>query len=373
MIEHIRVLHVLSAMDRAGTENLLMSLYRNVDRSKVQFDFAVCATKKCAFDDEIRSLGGKIYHYPRYRGINHFAYTAWWNGFYKAHPEYKIIHGHIGSTAAIYLGIAKKYDRITIAHSHSTRSTTNAKSIAYRIYAFPTRYIADYFFGCSYQALVDRYGRKVAADKKKAAVLNNAIDAKKFIYNNQSREAIREELSIGEKELIIGTCGRLTPQKNPFFVIAIVEQLVKKGLKFRFLWVGTGELETEIKKKIKSLHLEKYFIMTGVRGDIPNVLCAMDIFVFPSLWEGLGIACVEAQASGLPSLCSDTIPKEAKATDLAVFLPIDDVAKWCDEIFVQMRINNKLNRSDVYRQIIESGYDIHKVTSFLEKIYLEKL
>ena len=128
MDKPIRVLHVLTAMDRAGTENLLMNLYRNIDRSKVQFDFAVSTEHKCAFDNEIEVLGGKTYHYPRYNGKNHFKYVAWWNEFFNNHPEHKIIHGHIGSTAAIYLKIAKKHGRYTIAHSQHTENQMHNKS-----------------------------------------------------------------------------------------------------------------------------------------------------------------------------------------------------------------------------------------------------
>ena len=136
MTEPLRILHVLTAMDLAGTETLLMNFYRNIDRSKVQFDFAVSATKECAYDQEIISMGGLIFHYPRYRGTNHFAYKKWWKIFLETHPEYKIIHGHIGSTAAIYLSIAKSMGRYTIAHSHSTDSTLTLHSILFATCAY---------------------------------------------------------------------------------------------------------------------------------------------------------------------------------------------------------------------------------------------
>ena len=145
----IRVLHVLTAMDLAGTETLLMNFYRNINRENVQFDFAVSATQECAYDREIEELGGYIFHYPRYKGTNHFAYKKWWEEFLDEHTEYHVVHGHIGSTAAIYLSIANKKGRYTIAHSHSTNSTVKINSIIYGLFSYPTRYIADYFFGCS--------------------------------------------------------------------------------------------------------------------------------------------------------------------------------------------------------------------------------
>ena len=207
MSEPIRILHVLTAMNFAGTETLLMNLYRNIDRSQIQFDFAVTADHECAYDAEIQRLGGRIIHYPLYRGVNHFSYVSWWTHFFKNHPEYYIIHGHIGSTAAIYLHIANKFGRFTIAHSHSTSShRVNLHDMLYCVFSYPTRYVADYFMGCSRDALIDRYGK---------GILNNGIDARKYIYSKETRNNVREEIHISEDEIVIGTVGRLTPPQNP--------------------------------------------------------------------------------------------------------------------------------------------------------------
>lgn len=368
MSEPIRILHVLHGMDMAGTETLLMNIYRNINRENVQFDFAVCAGRECAYDKEILSMGGIIIPYPRYKGTNHFTYVKWWNEFFKTHLEYKIIHGHIGSTAAIYLSIAKKHERYTIAHSHSTHTgQINMHDILYSIYTYPTRYIADFFFGCSKKALVDRYGKKVAEDSGKSKVFNNAIDPEKFIYNEATRRLVRAEYSLHDDVIVIGTVGRLSPQKNPFEIIRIVDDLVKRGLNFKFLWIGKGELEIEIKAEIKRKKLEDYFIMAGTRPDIYNVLQAMDIFVFPSVWEGLGISCVEAQAAGLPTLCSNTIPIEAKVTCGCKFLPLNDTDCWVKEIINLIGYK----RTNCYQQVLEAGYDIKDTSLWLEKYYLQ--
>lgn len=370
----IRILHVLTAMNLAGTETLLMNFYRNINRDKVQFDFAVSATQECAYDREIEDLGGHIYHYPSYRGKNHFSYKRWWNDFLEDHPEYHIIHGHIGSTASIYLRIAKNKGRYTIAHSHSTKSSISAHSFFYRLYSYPTRYIADFFFGCSQQALIDRYGYKVASDGDRAKVLNNAIDAKKYTFNVEERKKVRRELSLSEDMLVLGTVGRLTPQKNPHEIIHICDNLKKNGLDFVFLWYGTGEMKEEIEKEISNKGLKDVIWLCGTRPDICNVLQAMDIFIFPSVWEGLGIACVEAQAAGLPTLCSDTIPKEAKATDLSSFLKLNDTEKWCAEIeIIASRIENEnYLRPNTYQDILNAGFDVVALAKCLEKFYTEK-
>lgn len=374
MAEPIRILHVLTAMNMAGTETLLMNFYRNIDRSKVQFDFAVSATQECAYDQEILDMGGKIIHYPRYTGKNHFAYKKWWKEFLTGHPEYRIVHGHIGSTAAIYLKIAKKLGRFTIAHSHSTASTVTLHSVMYKIYSYPTRFIADQFFGCSKQALIDRYGKRVAEDSTKSKVVNNAIDARKFIYNEETRKKIRDEYNILYDELVITTVGRLTPQKNPHEIIRICEMLKNRGIRFRFLWFGKGELEEELRQEVRDKNLEDIIQFMGNRGDIYNVLQAADIFLFPSVWEGLGIACVEAQAAGLPTLCSDTIPVEAKATELCYFLPLNDTKVWCDELEKTIREINapQYIRADTHQQIVNAEYDIANVTEWLQTYYLKR-
>lgn len=368
----IRILHVLTAMNMAGTETLLMNLYRNINRSKVQFDFAVTTNKKCDYDDEILQMGGHIIQYPLYRPNRHFSYTKWWNDFFINHPEYKIIHGHIGSTAAIYLGIAKKYRRYTIAHSHSTNGSFNIKNIAYGLYSFPTRYIADEFFGCSQQALIDRYGRKVA-NSKKAKVIHNAIDTKKYIYNSDTRQWMRNELKISGNQIILGTVGRLTPQKNPYAIINICEKLKSAGLDYKFLWFGDGELKKQIINELEVRGLTGTVLMMGKRADIFNVLQAFDIFLFPSVFEGLGIACIEAQASGLPTLCSDTIPRESKVSKLCKFLPLNDVNKWCEEILAITNYISNIDyvRPNTYLDIVKAGYDIHDVAIWLEKYYLD--
>ena len=215
MSEPIRILHVLTAMNFAGTETLLMNLYRNIDRSQIQFDFAVTADHECAYDAEIQRLGGRIIHYPLYRGVNHFSYVSWWTHFFKNHPEYYIIHGHIGSTAAIYLHIANKFGRFTIAHSHSTSShRVNLHDMLYCVFSYPTRYVADYFMGCSRDALIDRYGKGILKNKNHF-ILNNGIDAQKYIYSKETRNNVREEIHISEDEIVIGTVGRLTPPPKP--------------------------------------------------------------------------------------------------------------------------------------------------------------
>ena len=369
--EPIRILHVLTAMNLAGTETLLMNLYRNMDRDKIQFDFAVTATKKCAYDDEITSLGGRIIHYPLYRGMNHKTYVKWWNEFFQQHKEYHIVHGHIGSTAAIYLSVAKKYGCFTIAHSHSTYGAIDIHQILYRMYSYPTRYIAEFFMGCSKDALVSRYGHSVL-NGANHFILNNGIDAKKYIYSKEVRAAVRNELGIKKSTILLGTVGRLTPPKNPEFMIRLIKAMNEQALDWQFLWVGKGEKEKEIKEHLQQELAEKRVIMVGARPDVNRLLQAMDIFLFPSLWEGLGIAGVEAQAADLPTLCSEVLPKELKVTDRCEFLPVNDLKSWMDRILNLVEQDHFKLRSNRYEDIKKMHYDIDDMAHWLEEFYLSK-
>ncbi len=373
MSEPIRILHVLTAMNFAGTETLLMNLYRNIDRSQIQFDFAVTADHECAYDAEIQRLGGRIIHYPLYRGVNHFSYVSWWTHFFKNHPEYDIIHGHIGSTAAIYLHIANKFGRFTIAHSHSTSShRVNLHDMLYCVFSYPTRYVADYFMGCSRDALIDRYGKGILKNKNHF-ILNNGIDARKYIYSKETRNNVREEIHISKDEIVIGTVGRLTPPKNPHFIIHMIQELEKREIKFKFLWVGIGEKEGEIRKALYKELENGTVIMTGARADVNRVLQAMDIFVFPSLWEGLGIAGIEAQAADLPTLCSRGLPEELSVTDRCCFLPMNDLNSWVEKIIEIIKNGEYQPRKSRYEEIKANKYDIIDTANWLQNFYLTQV
>ena len=367
-----RILHVIAKLNRAGTESMLMNFYRNIDRSKIQFDFAICTEEHCDFEDEVLSMGGRVIRYPRYKGFNHIQYKKWWKEFFASHEEYEVVHGHIGSTAAIYLSIAKRSGRYTIAHSHGTLEPLSIRSIIWRAYSYPTRFIADHFFGCSMSALETRYGMKMAHNSTRAEVLNNAIDSMRFIYNESERIEVRKELGISSSTFVIGTIGRLASQKNPQMTLGIINELKNRKLPFKFIWVGVGSLKGEIENEIEKNNLTNDVLMLGLRNDIPRVLQGLDMFVFPSIWEGLGIVAIEAQAAGLPTLCSDQVPREVKVTSLCKFLQLNDLNAWCDEISniycdVSRDTYKRLNE---YSNIVNANYDIGAVARWLQDFYL---
>lgn len=362
--EPIRILHVIGIMNRGGAETMIMNLYRNIDRNKVQFDFVENSGEPAAFDEEILSLGGKIYRCPHYNGKNHFAYVKWWNTFFQKHSgEYPIIHGHLGSTAAIYLSIAKKHGAYTIAHSHSAGSG----SAMYRMFAYPTRYIADKFFACSKDAGISRYGKTVGNDSIRCQVLNNAIDARRFSFNQETRKQVRSELHIAENAIVIGHVGRFVEAKNHLFLIDVFADVRKRDPNAVLLLIGDGERRAEIQAAIAEKHLDDAVILTGVRSNVWDFYQAMDVFVFPSVYEGLPVSLVEAQAAGLPCCVSSNVPKDSAITDLVQFISLEDRSeKWAE---IALR-SVKTSRPDMLSEIQNAGFDVISTANWLENFYL---
>lgn len=362
----IRILHVIGRMNRGGAETMIMNLYRNIDRTKVQFDFVEHYDERAVFDDEIESLGGKIFRCPRYVIINHYEYQKWWNSFFKDHSEeFAVIHGHIGSSASIYLSIAKKFGLFTIAHSHSARGIISFRDLVYKIISYNTRYIADYFFGCSELAGVSRYGIRTV-NGKYFSVLNNAINTSDYKFDNNVRTKMRSELSVEKDDFVIGHVGRFDKAKNQQFLVHIFKSLQQYCSNSKLVLVGTGEDVSQIENLVEELGLKEKVIFTGVRSDVNELLQAFDVFVFPSLYEGLPVTLVEAQAAGLPCVISDTITNEVSLTNLVNYKSLNDsYDSWADAVLNCIDIERK----DMSEEIISAGYDIKTTARWLTDFY----
>ena len=359
----ITILHVLTKMDRAGTETMLMNIFRHIDKNKFSFIFAVSSNEVGAYDKEILESQGKIVHYPRYKIINHFKYKKWWNTYLSQH-EINIIHGHIGSTAAIYLKIAKKFNIVTIAHSHSANNTITLKSIMYRLYSYRTRYISDYFLGCSTEALIKRYGKKVACDHTRSHLLKNAIDLNNYHPSKKLIDSTKRQLNLNSP-LVIGTIGRLSDEKNPFFIIEILRALKHQNIDYEFIWVGDGVLKEALKEKIIDYNLTDNVKMLGSRDDVPAILSVLDIFILPSKYEGIPVVGIEAQAIGVPIICGLNISKDLRINNNIMYLSIDDPQKWAEEIVKQKGSFDKNCKDNIKK----SGYDIEDTTKKLSRFY----
>lgn len=364
-----RVIHNIASLHFGGAQTFIMNIYNNIDREKVQFDFVVIPEERKDLYEVIESMGGHIFVCPRYNGKNHFTYCKWWNEFFSEHPEYHVIHGHVRSTAAIYLNIAKKHGLITIAHSHSTSNGKGITAIEKNILQFPIRNIADYLFACSDKAGIWLYGKK-AIYKQNYKMIPNGVDLDRFAFNKTRREEMRRKLGINKQTFVVGHIGRFTKPKNHKYLIELFSILKRTNSDCFLLMVGSGELFDDIRTYCEELNIMDSVIMPGSRADTENFYQAMDVFVFPSLWEGLPVSVVEAQANGLPCLISDEITKDVNLTDLVRYLPLHNKEQWIKELDIStLKTHTKVSESNKIKLQV---FDSRKVAAALQLFYIEQ-
>lgn len=359
----IRVLHINYKMQCAGIETYIMNIYRNIDREKVQFDFLVHYTERQFYDQEIEKLGGKIYRLSIREDNNFAKYFSELKKFFMRHTEYKIIHAHMESFALFYLPFAKKAKiPVIIAHSHNDNVGFSIKGFMKRIMNVPFRYLSTDLLADSEPAGKFMFGGY------QFKVVKLGIDVKQFRYSEETRIGVRNELNINDK-YVIGHAGRFNEQKNHIFLLELFSAYHKKNNRAVLVLLGEGELEKKIKERIQKLKLENSVIFLGVKKDLYKYYQAMDIFVFPSLYEGLGIVCIEAQASGLKVVASTGVPKEAKICEnmsrISLQAPVD---LWLKNI----EDKGTYERSFSYKDILKAGYDIKNVALEMQSLYLKK-
>ena len=357
----IRILHMIGSLGIG-----VMNIYRKIDKNKIQFDFIIDHQNLNYYVPEIESLGGKVYYFPSFVGKNIKEIIFVWNDFFKEHPEYKILHSHVRSYASLYLPIAKMNGLITIIHSHSNSNGSGFKAVCKNILQYPLRYEADYFMACSRDAGEWLFGKKICQTEK-FQIVKNAIDTKKYTFCEENRIVLRNEFGIKD-EFVLGFLARVTEAKNPLFVIEIMKYLLVENPNAILLFVGDGELLDITKKKVKEYSIEDNVIFTGERSDVGKLLSAMDYYVLPSIWEGLGMSLIEAQASGIRCICSNAIQNEAIVTNLVKKCALESGAKvWAETI---IKTKNK-ERSNEYQHIKNSGYDIEDNVKILMNFYLK--
>lgn len=359
----IRILHVVTYMGRGGLETMLMNYYRNLDRHKIQFDFLTHRDFEADYDKEIKELGGKIYHLPRLNPFSR-AYLRLLDQFFKEHKEYKIVHSHLDCMAGIPLKYAKRNGvPVRIAHAHNSNQVKDKKYLLKLCFKHNITRYANYLFACSKEA------GKWMFSTNDYSVLNNAIDAKEYEYNETIRKKIRTEFAIETSTFVCGHVGRFSIQKNHNFLIDVFAEIVRQHADSKLLLVGEGELKESIQEKCRKLNLSHKVIFTGLRDDVPDLLQAMDLFLFPSLFEGLGIAAIEAQAAGLPCLISDRVPMECEKTEGLVYqLKLDSGAESWAEIALQCI---DIKRRSILNQIEKADFDIHNNAVRLQQFYLK--
>ena len=362
----IYVLQMLATMNRGGAETFIMNVYRNIDREKVQFDFLLC-TKQNDYAQEIEALGGHIFIIePRNKGV--LKYWRSLDRFFKLNgAKYSTVHCHVSSLSSIaHLFFAKKYGvKNRVIHSHSSV----AQGLIHKILHYANKpflsMVATHYLGCSDLALKWLY--KGTGRYNQAVMINNGINSGQFAYDVRVRRFVREKLGIND-QIVFGHIGRFSKMKNHKFIIDVFHSyLVKYGNAFLLL-VGTGELIEQIQSYVNKLNMSKNVLFLGLRSDTANLLQAMDIFLFPSIFEGLAVALVEAQTSGVMVYASDTISRDAGICDNIKFLSLKNNAdNWSEYIHNDYM---KYVRADKSVRIVEAGFDIKTTVEYLvNKIY----
>lgn len=358
MENKVRVLNIVPNMRSAGIENFIMNMYRNIDREKVQFDFLVHTIEEKDFDSEIESLGGKIYHLTYKDDKNIFKYIRDLNKFFKQHSEYQIVHGQMQSMMPLYLYIAKKNNvKVRIAHAHNSDYEKTIKGFLLHIFSRFSKYPANYRWACSKTAGNYLFG------KKDFEIIHNAIDFEKFSYNQKVRMEIRKELGIEDK-LVIGNVARFEIQKNHKFLIEIFNEIVKKNPNSILLLIGDGILKESVMKQCEEYGISDFVKFLGIRSDAEKLYQAMDVFLLPSLYEGLPLVGVEAQIAGLPCYFSSSITDEIKLSNHAKFIDLNQTSEnWAKII---------LDSANQDRNVtLSSDYNLKKEAKRLEKKYIK--
>ncbi len=354
MEETIRVLHCVAGLGRGGYETFIMNVYRHIDRTKVQFDFLYSFDG--VFVEEIKRMGGRVYQIPFITQKGPFVYRKAVCDFFETHREYKIVHSHMDKFSGLIVECAKKYGiPVRIAHSHNIKNEG----------------------GISFQIVKDYYGKKIArncthrmacsADAYRwlfgtedgLFIVRNGIDTEQFVNRDCRDKTVFRVVNI----------ARFAQQKNHAFLIDVFSELYQMDSSARLVLAGTGALQDKIRKKVHDLGLSHAVDFLGDCNDVAELLTSVDVFCMPSLFEGLGIAAVEAQCAGVPCVLSDRIPKEADVSGTVTYLSLEtSPRKWAEEL---LRHKHQ-ERADNRKKIVEAGYDIRNTAALLQDFYLQK-
>lgn len=365
MNKALHVLHAVPDMNVGGLENFIMNIFRNIDRGRVQFDFLMHHSYDSFFDDEIRSLGGAIYRYPVVENKNLFGYSRYVERLLGEHPEIGVVHSHMCSTGYFTLGAARRAGCVMrVCHSHNTSHDRTVKGCAKWALSRLAPLNANILLACSTEAGKYLFGNRPFELQR------NAIDTKRFAFNENKRETIRAEYGIGDS-LVVGHIGRLTEAKNHPFIIRVFDEVRRRRPDARLLLVGDGEerVKSAVYRLVRELGLSDSVIFAGVHPNTEDFYSAFDVFLFPSLFEGLPLTGVEAQCAGLPCLFSDAITRELDISDFARFLPLGDGAeRWAEAVLAST--DASASRTVGLRQVRAAGYDAALSSEKLANLYL---
>lgn len=364
----LRVLHVIEAMNRAGAETLIMNIYRQLDISKIQFDFLVHVEEECDFDKEICELGGKIYRISPFTGFNFSSYRKECRAFFSEHPEHAIVHGHQGKGAPIFLSEAKKCGKATIAHAHSENFYKGLDRLAFKLATFPTRYVAEHFMACSEGACRATFGNKIALSEN-YELLKNGINVSDYSCTTDGHIEAKSNLGLSSHHVFTHV-GRFAETKNHKFLLKVFSEINQQLPDAVLLLCGAGPLKESIEALAAELGVASRVFFLGVRNDIPNILQATDVFLFPSISEGLAISVIEAQAAGASCIVSTGIPEISIITERTLRIPLSlGTCKWANEAKRLLASSYLEPRPQNASAICACGFDIKNTAESLFSYY----
>ncbi|MFB2971792.1 glycosyltransferase family 1 protein [Aerosakkonema sp. BLCC-F183] len=373
----IRILQVVGGMNRGGIETWLMHVLRNIDRDRFQMDFLVHTTEPCAYDEEVRDLGSRIISCPR--ASQPLRYGSNFKRILRENGSYDIVHSHVQHFNGYVLWLAKQAGvPIRIAHSHNDTSAVEAKASPTRkLYLNLTKWLISRYAtiglaaSCpSAQSLFGSHWK----NEPRWRVLYCGVDLTPF-RQSVDRQAIRNKLGIPADAFAIGHVGRFEEQKNHHFILDIASFIAQKDADIRFLLVGDGPLRVQMQEKVDRMNLRDRVILAGVRSDVPQLMLgAMDLFLLPSLHEGLPLVLMEAQAAGLPCILSDVITQEVEVVQpLMQWLSLSQSASvWSEAILTIKNAKPKINQTEAYQLVEQSSFNIHNSLKQLEALYQEQ-
>lgn len=358
-----RILQIVDSMGMGGIQAFIMNVYRSIDKEEFQFDFLLHHKLPNSYDEEIKKLGGKIYYLPsRKYGIlkNKKALDV----FFKEHDEYKVVHQHESSLTYIEPLIAAKNNGvpIRIIHAHSTKASGNKiHTLLHYINKRRINDIATHYFTCGKLAGEWMYNNTPCATKFQ--IVNNGINIEQFKYNESIRKEYRKLFGV-ENNFVIGNVGRFSNVKNHLFLIDVFNEYLKIDSDSKLVLVGSGELLDKIKSKALELGIQKKILFLGVRKDVASIVQMFDFVIIPSLYEGFPVTAVEAQASGVPCIISDSVTKDVVINKNVQMLSLNlGAKKWASSV-----INQKDRETDV-SELLNCGFDINTTLVFLKQIY----
>ena len=370
----IRILLLFTVMDRGGAETMVMNYYRHIDRQQIQFDFMVHRERRGAYDDEIEAMGGRIYRMPPIYPQNFIRYKRMLKEFFDEHDEYQIIHSHMSELGYFAFEEAKRHGvPVRICHAHNAPDFKHENLIQYiklipRYYFIRRiRHLTTDFFVCSNIAGVWLYGKE---RQNEFVFMRNAIETEKFLYNVDEANAIRQELGILNQRLICHV-GRFNRQKNHSFLIDIFKEIHEIDADSILLLIGDGDLRKEIEDKVNRFNLQDNVRFLGVRDDVPQLLKASNVLLFPSYYEGLSVVLVEAQATGIRCVVTNSLAKETVICENQMILvPLQKSAKEWADIVLNEKSDNREYAVDIMK---EEGWDVSVNAKWLQDYYLNSM